>query len=182
MESLQLEEYRQLRATVRERGSLRVVLFVVTMTAWSVVAGLIAAFISLPLASLLSLILLVAGFEAVHQLHIGVERIGRYLYARYESGSARAGDPDTRLLWEGAIAAFGAGHRPSTRPSDALFTLPFIFAVMINFLVATLGSTPEELIGIGAVHALVIVRIAFAKRAAGRQRPEDQRRFEEVLK
>ena len=183
MEPLGLEEYRQLRATIRERGSLRVVLFVVTIVAWAVVAGLIAAFISLPLASLLSLILLVAGFEAVHQLHIGVERIGRYLYARYETGSERlGGDAGGRLLWEGAIAAFGAGHRSSTRPVDALFTLPFIFAIVINFLVATLGSTPEEMVAIGAVHLLVIARIFFAKRAAARQRAEDQKRFEEVLK
>lgn len=183
MEPLDLEEYRQLRATVRERGSLRVVLFLVTMVSWAVVAGLIAAFISLPLASLLSLILLVAGFEAVHQLHIGVERIGRYLYVRYESGIERtAAGGGARLLWEGAIAAFGAGHRSTARPADALFTLPFIVAVAINFLVATLGSTPEEMVGIGVVHLLVIVRILFARRAAARQRPEDQKRFEEVLK
>lgn len=160
----------------------------VTLVSWAVVAGLIAAFISLPLASLLSLILLIAGFEAVHQLHVGVERAGRYLYARYESGIGGTGLDGTgagtggRLMWEGAISAFGAGHRPSTRPADALFTLPFIFAIVINFLVSTLGSRPEELIGIGVVHLLVIVRILFAKRAAARQRAEDQKRFEELLK
>ncbi len=175
LDSLDIEEYRQLRATIRERGSLRVVLFLVTLVTWAGIAGLVAAFLSLPIASLLSLIVLTGGFEAVHALHVGVERIGRYLYVRYESGSARP-------MWEGAVAGFGAGHRPSTRPSDALFSLLFSLAILANFLVATLGATMPELVGLGAVHVLAIVRVLIAKRAASGQRAEDQRRFEEVLK
>lgn len=175
-----LEEYRELRATIRERGSLRVVLFVVTLVAWAVVAGLVATFLSLPLASLLSLVLLIAGFEAVHSLHISAERIGRYLYARYESGAGSAIDP--RPMWEGAIARFGTGHRPSTRPADALFSLVFVAGILVNFLAATLGATAPELIGIGAVHALAVVRIVAARRAAAGQRAEDQKRFEQILK
>lgn len=172
MEPVHLEEYRQLRAAIRERGSLKTVLFLVTLTAWAVVGVLVAAFISLPLAALVPLILLIAGFEAVHQLHIGAERIGRYLFVRYESERG----------WEGTIAAFGAGHRPSTRPADALFSFVFAAAAILNFLIATLGATPAELIGIGAVHALAITRIFMAKRAASFQRAEDQARFEEILK
>lgn len=184
MSPFELEEYRQLRATIRERGSLRVTLFVVALTAWAIVAGMVAAILSLPMASLLSLILLVAGFEAVHSLHISVERIGRYLYARYESEGGAAADSSIhqRPMWETAIGRFGAGHRPSTRPADALFSLVFVAAIVVNFLAATLGATLAELAGIGAVHALVIVRVITAKRAAAGQRGEDQKRFEEVLK
>jgi hypothetical protein len=171
--NIELEEYRQLRATVRQRGSLRVVLFVVTMGTWAVVAGLVGTFISLPLASLLPLIVLVSGFEAVHQLHVAVERIGRYLYVRYESGMERP-------MWETAIAAFAAGHRPSTRPADAIFSLVFIAAVAVTFLISVMGATLPEMAGIGAIHALAIVRIISARIAAKRQRAEDQKRFEEI--
>lgn len=172
---LELEEYRQLRATVRERGSLRVVLFVVTIAAWALVAGLVGTFVSLPLASLLPLLVLMAGFEAVHQLHIGVERIGRFLYVRYENAIARP-------MWETAIAAFGTGHRPSTRPADALFSMIFSLAIAVNFLVATLGATSAELIGVGAVHGLAVVRVLLARMRTRTQRAEDQKRFEDVIK
>lgn len=192
--SLGIEEFRQLRATVRERGSLRVVLFVMTLAVWAIVTGVVAAFISLPLASLLPLILLMSGFEAVHQLHIGIERIGRYLYVRYESGGGtRAANgpggaaPHARgsvsqPMWESAIGAFGAGHRPSTRPADALFALPFTAAIIVNFLAALLGATLAEVAGIGAIHALAALRVWTARRAAAHQRAEDQTRFEDVLK
>lgn len=179
MESLHLEEYRQLRATIRERGSLRVALFVATMGAWAVAAGLVAALMPLPITSLLPLTLLVSGFEAVHALHVGAERIGRYLYVRYESGIAGNHLP---MMWEGAIAAFGAGHRASTRPAGGLFALTFTLAIIVNFLVTALGGTMAELAGIGALHALALVRVLAAHRAAAGQRTEDQRRFEAVLK
>lgn len=186
MESLHLEEYRQLRATIRERGSLRVALFVATLAAWAVSAALVAAFLPLPLASLLPLTLLVSGFEAVHALHVGAERIGRYLYVRYESGmdsSMNAGLANhLPLMWEGAIAAFGAGgHRTSTRPAGGLFALAFTTAIVFNFLVTALGGTMAELAGIGTIHALALVRVVAAQRAAAGQRAEDQRRFEAVL-
>ena len=171
---LELEEYRQLRTTIRERGSLRVVLFVVTMLVWAVVAGLVGTFISLPLASLLPLLVLVSGFEAVHQLHIGVERIGRYLSVRYESEIGRP-------MWEAAIAAFGSGHRPSTRPAGALFAPIFVAAIVATFLLSVLGATPWEMLGIGAIHALAILRIVTARSAAARQRAEDQKRFEATV-
>lgn len=198
MESLHTEEYRQLRAAIRERGSLRVALFVATIGAWAVAAGLVAALMPLPMTSLLPLTLLVAGFEAVHALHVGAERIGRYLYVRYESGIA-GGSPRNEglandspmndgspnhlpLMWEGAVAAFGAGHRASTRPAGGLFALSFTIAILVNFLVTALGGTQAELAGIGALHALALVRVLAAQRAAAGQRAEDQKRFEEVLK
>jgi hypothetical protein len=175
VEPLHLEEYRQLRATIRQRGSLRVVLVVATMAGWTVSACLVAALLPVPPASLLPLTLLVSGFEAVHVLHVGAERIGRYLYVRYESGIVP-------MMWESAIAAFGAGHRPSTRPAGGLFPLAFTFAILVNFLVTALGGTLAELAGIGALHALALVRVLTAHRAAAGQRADDQTRFEDVLK
>lgn len=169
-------------------------LFVATIGAWAVAAGLVAALMPLPITSLLPLTLLVSGFEAVHALHVGAERIGRYLYVRYESGIAgnagmsnhvppNAGLPNhLPLMWEGAVAAFGAGHRASTRPAGGLFALTFTLAILANFLVTALGGTRAELAGIGALHALALVRVLAAHRAAAGQRAEDQKRFEDVLK
>jgi hypothetical protein len=188
VDPLHLEEYRQLRATIRERGSLRVVLFLAAIVMWAVAAVLVSAYIPLPLASLLALTLLVSGFEAVHALHVGVERIGRYLYVRYESGisfgeSETTGRPkDPRPMWEGAIAAFGAGHRASTRPAGGLFAAMFSLAILVNFIIPAPGATMPELAGLGAIHGLALVRVLAAQRAAAGQRAEDQKRFEEVLK
>lgn len=183
MDPLSQEEYRQLRAAIRERGSLKTVLFLVTMGVWAAVGVLVTAFIPLPLASLIPLILLASGFEAMHQLHIGAERIGRYLLVRYESASASAiGGSTPSPMWERSIAAFGTGHRPSTRPADALFSWIFASAVILNFLVGALGATAAEMTGIGAIHALIVARVFMARRAASHQRAEDQKRFEEILK
>ena len=80
-------EYEALRATIRERGTWRVMLFWMSLAVW---AGLLltAAVWGVPVGSLASLIALVAGFEGVYALHVGVERIGRYLQVFYEETAA----------------------------------------------------------------------------------------------
>jgi hypothetical protein len=42
------------------------------------------AFVTLPVASLIPLVVLAGGFEAIASLHLGVERIGRYVQVRFE--------------------------------------------------------------------------------------------------
>src|SRR5439155_3058751 len=69
------EEYRALRATIRERGTTRVWLFVVGLAVWAALVVATAALAALPIATLLPLLLLAAVFEAVFALHVGVERI-----------------------------------------------------------------------------------------------------------
>ena len=177
MDSLHLEEYRSLRAAIRERSALRTVLFVVSIAAWALLASLVASLLALPLASLLPLVVLAAGFEAGHALHVGAERIGRYLYVRYESGI-------TPPLWEGAIAAFGSGHRAMPfggGPAGAHFAGVYVAAVALNAFVTALGATAGEMAAIGVLHALVLVRIALAGRGARGQRARDQARFEQIL-
>ena len=177
VESLHLEEYRSLRAAIRERGALRSVLFVVTIVGWAVSAALVAALLALPLASLLPLVVLAAGFETGHALHVGAERIGRYLYVRYESGM-------TPPLWESSIAAFGSGHRAMPfggGPSGAHFAAIYVAAVVLNALVTALGATAGELGAIATIHVLVIARIVAARRATLNQRQRDQERFEAIL-
>ncbi len=163
-----------LRATIRERGSLKAVLFVSTLGVWALITVLLAAFIDLPLASIIPLLVLMGGFEAVHALHVGAERIGRYLHVHYEAHVPGG-------LWESAVGAFGTGHTPSTRPADGIFSWLFIAAIAAGPLMAGLRATAPELGTLAVIHLLAIARVVLAKRAAGRQRAEDQQRFEALL-
>lgn len=181
---LELEEYRALRALIGRRGSLRTVLAVVTVAAWAFVAALVAALVALPVAALLPLLVLAAGFEAVHALHIGAERIGRYLYVRYESGAAGDGRSGTAPapMWESAIAAFGPGRLPfGGRPAGAQFAAVFTLATLANLALAAVSSTPPELAALAAIHGLAVARIALARTASKNQRRDDQAEFERIL-
>jgi hypothetical protein len=161
------EEYRALRATIRERGTARVCLFCGGFVAWGALMLATAALASTPMATLMPLLVLAAIFEAVYALHIGVERIGRYVQAFYE-----AVEPG----WEQAAMAFG---RPKGGASiDALFTVPFLLAAIFNLGPALyLSPTTEELVFVGGAHALFAVRLFFARATAARQRAVDLARF-----
>ena len=73
------DEYNALRATIRERGTARVCIFVAGVAAWTAATIATTALASSPVASLLPLLLLACVFETVFALHVGVERIGRYV-------------------------------------------------------------------------------------------------------
>src|SRR5262245_28415723 len=95
----ELEEYRALRATIRERGTARVYLVVGGLGAWAALVIATASLASLPVATLLPLLFLAGVFEAIFALHTGVERIGRYLQVFYEEPPERG--------WEHVAMAFG---------------------------------------------------------------------------
>ena len=80
----ELEEYRTLRDTIRQRGTTRVWVFLAGLTAWAALTVATAALAALPVATLLPLLILAAAFEAVFSLHVGVERIGRYVQVFFE--------------------------------------------------------------------------------------------------
>ncbi len=128
----ELEEYRALRATIRERGTARVWIFVIGFGIWG---GLVMATVSLaalPEATLLPLLALAAVFEAVFALHTGVERVGRYIQVFYE---AEASDS---LNWEHTAMAFGRAFPSATsiRSSRRFFWIATIF----NFIPAVLAG------------------------------------------
>ena len=80
-------EFTVLRQTISSRGTARIILLPVTILGWgAIVSALLLSGNHLPVASLFSLGVLAAGFEAIHALHVGVERIGRYLQVYYEAG------------------------------------------------------------------------------------------------
>src|SRR5471030_516116 len=107
------DEYRALRDTIRERGTARIWVFVAGISMWAVLTAATASLASTPMASLLPLLVLGSVFEAVFALHVGVERVGRYLQVFHETDGG----------WEHAAMAFGRPAGAVT--TDALFTVPF---------------------------------------------------------
>ena len=133
--SLRDDEFRVLRETIATRGTVRMVLVPAALSGWALLAG--AALLFDDEAMLLptfSLIVLIAAFEAVHALHVGVERVGRYLQVFYESG---AGGPQ----WESTAMRLGPGLPGSG--VDPLFTLVFCAATLAlsaDWLVTLVGE------------------------------------------
>jgi hypothetical protein len=166
------DEYRALRATIRERGTARFWVFLAGVCAWAALTVATAALASTPLATMLPLIVLAASFEAVYTLHIGVERVGRYLQVFYE------GNEEPRR-WEHCAAGFG---RPAGAVSpDALFIVPYLLAALFNIAPAlVLSPTTAELVFIGGAHLLFALRLIVARHAASNQRATDLERFEQL--
>jgi hypothetical protein len=164
MTTREQEEYRALRATIRERGSLRVGVFAGGLVAWAAITVATAALASTPLAVLLPLLVLGATFEAVFALHVGVERVGRYLAVFHDD------------RWERAAMAFG---RPvGMAKSDALFGVPFFLATLFNFApIVVLHPIGAELVFVGGAHLLFALRLLAARIAASKQRAIDGDRF-----
>lgn len=164
------EEYRALRATIRQRGTARVCIFVAGIAAWAGLAVGTAAVTSAPVATLLPLLVLAAAFEAVFSLHVGVERIGRYLQVFHETADSG---------WEHAAMTFG---RPAgAAASDPLFVVLFLLATIFNAApMAIARLVPVELVFVGGAHALFALRLVVARIVAGRQRAIDLARFHQI--
>jgi hypothetical protein len=171
MTARELEEYRALRATIRERGTARVYVFVGGLAAWAAFVIATASLASLPVATLLPLLFLAGVFEAIFALHTGVERVGRYLQVFYEEPTERG--------WEQMAMAFG--RTSAGRGIDPLFTAFFWIAILINFVPAILaGAVPIEWSVVGLAHLGLAARILAARRQAARQRALDLERFLEL--
>jgi hypothetical protein len=165
------EEFASLRATIRERGSLRVTLFLVSIIAWG--AGVVAtAILALPIASLLPLLVLAAGLEVVAALHIGVERIGRYLDARFDASGAGTAWEATAMAW---------GQRFPGTGTDPLFTVVFVLAVLLNYIPVALSAVLPELVALALPHGFLVWRIMHLRAGARQQRAKDLARFRELL-
>ena len=176
------DEYTALRATIRERGTARVCVFAGGVAAGAAATIATAALASAPVATILPLLVLAAVFEAVFALHVGVERIGRYLQVFHEADPAAlpspSGPPALRG-WEHVAMAFG---RPAgAAATDPLFSAVFLIAAICNLTPAViLDPARVELVFVGGAHALFALRLFVARRAAGQQRAIDLRRFAEL--
>jgi len=156
-------EFAALRQTITSRGTARMVLFPVILFGWATVAGALTAFGESPVGSLFSLAVLSAGFEAVHALHAGVERIGRYIQVFYE-GDGQGPKWETTAMAVGPALPGGG--------IDPLFTPIFASAAIVNLIpVALLPSPTWVSLGVvGALHAGFLIRLVRARGAAARQR------------
>ncbi len=170
--SLREDEYRAMRDTIRERGTARVWVVVAGVFAWAVLTAATAALSSTPVATLLPLLMLGASFEAVYALHIGVERIGRYVQVFYEQA------PDAPR-WEHTAMAFG--RPPGAATADPLFVAVFVLAACFNLVPALLlQPIRAELLFVGGAHALFALRIIVARQTAAKQRAIDLERFQQL--
>jgi hypothetical protein len=172
---MRVAEFTALRHTIAGRGTARVVLVPVACAVWAALTLTLVLLSHVPLATLLPLAVLVGGFEAVHALHAGTERIGRYLQVQYE------GTFDGPR-WETAAMAVG----PSLPGGgvDPLFSVVFAGAAIVNLLLALLVLAEPTLVELGILglaHAAFVFRVIRARVAAARQRAVELESFRAVL-
>ena len=176
MDPLSLEEFRALRATIRARGSLRLALATSGFSAWALVLVAVLAWLPNPIAGTIPLVLLVSGFEVNRMLHLGIERIGRYLQVFYEDhADADAGTPAwERTVMKLAPSVPGAG-------GHALLLPTFLIATLINFLSVVLpGPLPLELGVMAVPHLVFIAWMIWCDRGMRRQRAQELEAFAKI--
>ena len=183
LSSLALAEYRELRATIRERGSLRHLTIVITFSVWTATMLWAASAFAVPIFFVLPLVVLVAGFEVAFALHVAVERIGRFIQVRYE------GEVGSPVSWERTAMSL----RVPGGGIDPLFLNVFLTAAILNLLAGIWMSPVEsassdasfaraELATFVGAHALAVVRWVSAARYARSQRVRELAAFEELLR
>ena len=171
--SLAESEYTVLRHTIASRGTARITLLPVTLIGWALVAGTLAVLGNNPAMSLCSLAILAGGFEAIHALHVGVERIGRYIQVFYEG----TGDVPR---WE--TTAMSIGPALPGGGVDPLFTVIFALVTLLNLMAAIVPSpTRLELAVIGLMHGAFLLRLVRGRWAASRQRAVDLESYRAVM-
>jgi len=168
-------EYVAMRATIRERGTARMVLAPLVFTAWAGTAIATSAIITVAVSTLLPLMVLAAGFESIYALYLNVERIGRYLQVFHETGD----DKSMELGWEHVTMEFGSRFPGGP---DPLYSRLFMTAVSLNFLPVALGGSHIEIGILAVLHFLVINRMRVAQTSARTQRGLDLERFKELRK
>lgn len=159
-------EYSAMRETIRQRGTVRMALVPLIFVGWAATAVAMTAVITVSVSTLVPLLVLAAGFEAIFALHLNVERIGRYLQVYHEQDGG----------WEHVAMAFG--QRFKGAGPDPLFVQLFVFAASLNFLPVTLvAEDVAEVVVLALAHLAFIYRIRTAKTTAAKQRVADLERF-----
>lgn len=173
MDHLAIEEYRALRATIRARGGQRLGMALGGLAAWALTLVAVLAWLPNPIAGSIPLVLLVATFEVNRILHLGVERIGRYLQVFYEDRASSTPAWERTAMQFGA-AVPGAGGHP-------LLLAVFLIATVINYLSVVLpGPIPAELAVMMVPHVSFAIWMVYADRGMRKQRVADLERFKEL--
>lgn len=158
-----------MRATIRERGTVRMALLPIIYIGWAGVAIATAAIITVALSTLVPLLVLAAGFETIFALHVNIERIGRYVQVFHERSDAG---------WE--HVAVSLDRQEPGSPSDPLFARLFILSTSVNFFPAALGGEPWEIGLVAVCHLGFIYRVRKAQSFSTAQRRDDLQRFEDL--
>ena len=155
-----------MRDTIRQRGTVRMALIPLIFLGWAATAVAMTAVITVSVSTLVPLLVLAAGFEAIFALHLNVERIGRYLQVYHEADGG----------WEHVAMAFGARYKGAG--PDPLFVQLFVFAASLNFLPVTLvAEDVAEVVVLALAHLVFVYRIRTARTTAAKQRALDLERF-----
>ena len=127
-------------------------------------------FADLPLLALIPLVVLGGGFEAVWGLHVGVERIGRFIQVTYESAQDGASWETTAMRASPGLPGGGA---------DPLFTVVFAAATLVNLGVAFVAQpTPIEVVLLFGCHAALLLRLGTGADRCGASAPRRSRRVD----
>jgi hypothetical protein len=183
LDPVQLEEFRALRATIRERTTARVLIVVVAFVGWSALALAVMLVVPAPLLLLVPLVLLLAGFEANLKIVRATDLMATYLRVTFEENRGIPG-------WETASANLARRGR-GTR-EDPLFLWLFVALVGASYLcvVLAIGETAEtsarnrqdalDLALVTASHVAVAARFVLAGRGLRAARRADRDRFRDA--
>lgn len=171
-------EYAALRETIRARGGARSIAFLSGVMAWAAVLVGVLTWLPSPVASVVPLLVLVATFEVIRALHLGIERIGRYLQVYFEEEPSNGGIT-TAPAWEQTAMAFGpsvpgAGVHP-------YFPQVFVMATIVNFLAVVFpGPVMVELTALAVPHVAFVIWLIYCDRGMRKQRATELARFREL--
>jgi hypothetical protein len=171
-------EYSALRETIRTRGTIRPIAFLIGIVAWAGVLTAVLTWLANPVASVVPLLILAATFEVIRSLHLGVERIGRYIQVYFEERSGGSA-PTTPPAWEHAAMAFG----PSVPGAGAhpYFLPVFITATFVNFLAVLFpGPVLVELVTLTVPHVGLVIWLLYCDAGMRKQRAQELARFREL--
>ena len=167
IDAIQIEEFRALRATIRDRAIARVILLAISWVGWAAIAT--AIMLVLPATPLLALplVLVLAAFEVNLVAVRATDRICDYLRVVFEERRAVPG-------WETASADLAGRHPAAT--ADPLFFWIFVAVLCANYLcvVVAVGETADpsarvredslDLAVATVLHGAVLLRFVLARR------------------
>jgi hypothetical protein len=168
-------EYAALRATIRERGTARLCAVAFGLAAWGALAAALLIAEPSGAVTLVPLLVLVATFEINFFIHIGVERIGRYLQVFFEERTGSIG-------WESTAMHYGTRFRG--RGLDPLFSIVFALASAVNFLspFAVAERRPGWIVMSLVAHLVFTYRIVRARQFSSAQRSIELEHFRTLAK
>jgi hypothetical protein len=183
IDAIQLEEFRALRASVRERAIARVLLLAMTWLGWAALATAIMLVVPAPLLLTVPLVVLLAAFEVNLGTVRSAERVSNYLRVVFEERRAVPG-------WETASADLARRYPASA--GDPLFLWVFVAVLSANYVCVVI-AIPEtvdptararedslDLALVTALHLSLVLRFVLARRSLHTGRARDLERLRSV--